>query len=52
MVAFEGRVWACCGKDRDSNLLSSVEAYDPEDGVWKTMVPTGQARRAMQMVAC
>ena len=52
MIAFEGRVYACCGKDRENNLLNSVEAYDPAQNAWFPVAPTRHQRRAMQVIAC
>ena len=52
MIAFEGRVYACCGKDKENNLLNSVEAYDPAQNAWIPVAPTRHQRRAMQVIAC
>ena len=51
-MAFEGRLYACCGKDDKSNLLSSVEAFDPRTGRWQYVAPASQMRRALQAVTC
>ena len=52
MVAFEGKIFACCGKDASANLLTTVECYDPRDGVWQKVASTNLMRRALQVVAC
>ncbi|KAL3919943.1 MAG: hypothetical protein SGPRY_005447, partial [Prymnesium sp.] len=52
MAAFRGKLYVSCGKDKYSNLLKSVESYDPLTGVWKEEQPNLQVRRALQLVAC
>lgn len=52
MVAFRGKLYVSCGKDKYGKLLRSVESYDPLAGVWREEQPNLQVRRALQLVAC
>ena len=44
MATLGGKIYAVGGVDDDGNLLSSVEAFDPQTNSWAAVAPMSTAR--------